>query len=69
MVILSGCATGSFSGLKGSDLPDMPTLDKKVANELEEICQGNKCYYLNSWLNELYFFKQEYLVYKTYMDN
>jgi len=57
----------SFSGLRGSDLPDMPTLDKNVADELEEICKDNKCEHLNSWLNDLYFFKQEYLIYKTYM--
>jgi len=60
---------GSCSGLKGSDLPNMPIAGKDVAKELEEVCQGNKCLHLNNWLNELYFFKQEYLIYKTYEEN
>lgn len=67
--ILSGCMRGSCSGLKGSDLPNMPIAGKEVAGELENLCQGNKCQHLNRWLNDLYFFKQEYLIYKTYMDN
>ena len=67
--ILSGCAKTSCSYLKGSDLPDMPKAGHEVAEELNKICQGNKCFYLNSWLNELYLFKQEYLIYKTYKEN
>ena len=63
--ILSGCAKTNYSGLKGSDLPNMPKAGPEVAEELNKICHGNKCLYLNNWLNELYFFKQEYLIYKT----
>jgi hypothetical protein len=61
---LSGCAKASYSGLKGSDLPNIPIAGSKVAEELKEICPGNKCLHLNNWLNELYLFKQEYLIYK-----
>lgn len=47
----------------------MPKAGPEVAKELEDLCQENKCQHLNGWLNELYFFKQEYLIYKTYMNN
>jgi len=47
----------------------MPKAGPEVAEELNKICHGNKCLYLNNWLNELYFFKQEYLIYKTYESN
>lgn len=43
----------------------MPKAGQSVARELKEVCQGNKCQHLNSWLNDLYFFRQEYLIYKT----
>lgn len=41
-------------------------LEQEVARELDELCQDNKCLHLNRWLNKLYLFKQEYLIYKTY---
>jgi len=47
----------------------MPIAGKGVADELEIVCNGGKCPHLNSWLNDLYFFKQEYLIYKTYEAN
>ena len=50
-------------------MPDMPIADAKVAEELEAICNDNNCLHLNNWLNELYFFKQQYLIIKTYKEN
>jgi len=69
MGILSGCVKRSCNCLKGSDLPDMPIAGRQVATELESLCKQGSCLYLNNWLNELYFFKQEYLIYKTYEAN
>ena len=66
MVILSGCDKTNYRCLKGSYLPDMPKAGTEVAKELDELCQDNKCLHLNRWLNKLYLFKQEYLIYKTY---
>jgi len=68
-VLLIGCAKTNYNCLKGADLPDMPIAGKEVAEELETVCNGGKCPHLNHWLNELYFFKQEYLIYKTYEAN
>jgi hypothetical protein len=67
MVLSSGCAGTNYKAyLFGDDLPDMPKAGKEVARELEVVCDDVKCLHLNNWLNELYFFKQEYLIYKTY---
>lgn len=43
----------------------MPLAGSKVADELELLCTGNKCYNLNNWLNELYLFKEQYQIYKS----
>jgi len=70
MVLLAGCSRTNYrSCLFGNDLPDMPNAGKEVAQELETVCDNVKCLHLNNWLNELYFFKQEYLIYKTYKAN
>ena len=70
MAILNGCARTNYRAcLFGNDLPDIPSAGKEVADELAVICDKNKCPHLNNWLNELYFFKQEYLIYKTYKAN
>ena len=64
--ILSGCAKTNYSGLKGSDLPNMPKAGPEVAEELTILCnKADKCVKLNSWLNELYLFKQIYKEYKN----
>lgn len=64
--ILSGCAKTNYSGLKGSDLPNMPKAGPEVAKELAVLCnKANKCVKLNLWLNELYLFRQIYKEYKN----
>jgi hypothetical protein len=66
MVILSGCVTkNSRTCVSNLDLPVMPLAGSKVADELETVCTGNKCYNLNNWLNELYLFREQYQVYKS----
>ena len=42
----------------------MPIAGEKVADELENICSNETCRILNQWLNQLYLFKQEYLIHK-----
>jgi hypothetical protein len=70
MVILQGCVKTNYKAcLFGDDVPDMPKAGKEVARELEIVCDDAKCLHLNNWINELYFFKQEYLIYKTYKAN
>lgn len=42
----------------------MPLGGEKVALELEQLCKNEQnCSNLNNWLNELYLFRQQYLVY------
>ena len=65
-VILSGCTRMNCSSFSGEDLPEVPVAGSLVADELKQICDDEKCYNLNIWLNELNFFKQEYLIYKHY---
>ena len=66
MAILSGCATkNSKTCISNLDLPEMPLAGSRVADELEALCIGNKCYNLNNWLNELYLFREQYQVYKS----
>ena len=47
----------------------MPIAGKEVAREIEDVCNDGKCPHLVTWLNDIYFFKQEYLIYKTYEAN
>ncbi len=63
--MLNGCATKGYSGcLKENDLPEMPIAGEKVALEIEQLCKVEQdCFNLNNWLNELYLFRQQYLVY------
>lgn len=42
----------------------MPVAGIEVANELEEICTKDKCYYIIDFLNRLYLFKAKYSIYK-----
>lgn len=64
--MLSGCVTKSYNScLKGADLPEMPIAGEKVASELEVLCKDEKnCFHLNNWLNELYVFRQQHLIYR-----
>ena len=66
LVTLSGCVTRSYNTcIVGKDLPDMPVAGDMVASEIEKLCTDSfKCFHLNNWLNELYLFKQQYLIYK-----
>lgn len=64
MVQLSGCASTNYSKAYVMELPDMPLAGPKVASELAKICDDKKCHHLNMWLNELYLFREEYLIYK-----
>jgi hypothetical protein len=42
----------------------MPLGGDKVALEIERLCKNEQdCFNLNNWLNELYLFRQQYLVY------
>lgn len=66
---LSGCVKTNYSCIKGNDLPDVPTAGLDVAKELETLCQNKDCTHINQWLNELYFFRQEYVIYKNYEIN
>lgn len=42
----------------------MPIAGSKVANELQNVCTKEKCNNLNEWLNRLYAFRVQYLIYK-----
>ena len=66
MAILSGCATKNYKTcISNLDLPIMPLAGSKVADELELLCDDKSCYNLNNWLNELYLFREQYLIYKS----
>jgi hypothetical protein len=43
----------------------MPKAGKEVASEVEALCQNGDCLHLNDWFNKLYFFRQEYEIYKN----
>ena len=49
----------------GKDLPEMPIAGDMVALEIEQVCvDTHKCLHLNNWLNNLYLFRQQYLIYR-----
>jgi hypothetical protein len=49
----------------GKDLPEMPLAGDMVALEIEQLCaDSHTCFHLNNWLNELYLFRQQYLIYR-----
>jgi len=64
MGILSGCAKTNCNYTPMYNLPEMPIAGADVAGELEQVCDGTKCPNTNKWLNDLYFFKQQYALYK-----
>jgi hypothetical protein len=47
----------------------MPIAGTKAGAELEQVCDDKKCYHLNEWLNDLYLFKQQYLLYRYAINN
>jgi len=65
MAILSGCVREHYNYFKYYDLPEMPKAGKEVASEVEALCQNGDCLHLNDWFNKLYFFRQEYEIYKN----
>ena len=42
----------------------MPLGGKEVADELTRVCGDNKCPKINAWLNKLYLFREQYVIYK-----
>ena len=60
LVMLSSCTKKSYNA--NYKLPEMPTAGKKVAAELDKVCDDQKCSNLHLWLRDLYLFKVEYEV-------
>lgn len=69
MVILSGCAKTACSYTALYNLPEMPIAGVKVADELAQVCNNEKCPNTNKWLNDLYLFKQQYTLYRHALNN
>ena len=67
--MLSGCAKKSYKETSLYNLPETPLAGEKVADELEQICDDKKCHHLNEWLNDLYLFKQQYMLYRYAINN
>lgn len=65
-LVLSGCGAKNYNTcLKNTDLPEMPIAGEQVALEIEQVCtDSHKCFHLNNWLNELYLFKKQYIIYR-----
>ncbi len=42
----------------------MPVAGSKVADELEKVCNEQKCHYLLDYFNRLYIFRVQYLIYR-----
>lgn len=65
MTILNGCAKTNYEKpMPVINLPEMPIAGTKVADELKTICTKEKCQNLNDWLNRLYAFRVQYLIYR-----
>ena len=65
MMLLSGCARTNYDKpLYIMKLPEMPLAGSKVADELQAICTQDKCKNINDWLNRLYSFRVQYLIYR-----
>ena len=47
----------------------MPIAAVKVADELAQVCNNEKCPNTNKWLNDLYLFKQQYTLYRHALNN
>ena len=63
--ILSGCAKTNYEKpMSVINLPEMPIAGIKVADELKAICTKDKCNNINDWLNRLYVFRVQYLIYR-----
>jgi hypothetical protein len=64
-VTLQGCRTTNYSPKEFKiDLPEMPLAGASVATELKSVCTQDKCKNLNEWLNRLYAFRSQYLIYR-----
>lgn len=64
MVLLTSCTKTNYKLVAPLNLPEMPVGGSKVANELDIVCNKQKCPNVINWLNELYLFRQQYLIYK-----
>lgn len=66
MVCVSGCAITNSSDDHSPkmELPEMPVAGPSVAEELSSVCNEKKCSNIKRWLNELYVFREQYLIYK-----
>ena len=69
LISLIGCAKANF---KIDDtpliLPDMPIAGSAVAEELQNACvTENDCKHLTNWLNDLYRFRLQYIIYQHYL--
>ena len=65
MTILSACAKTNYKAcISNIHLPDMPLAGNKVADELKSLCSLNKCHNLNNYFNEIYLFREQYLIYQ-----
>jgi hypothetical protein len=47
----------------------MPIAGSNVAGELAQVCDDTKCPNTNKWLNDLYLFKQQYVLYRHALNN
>lgn len=65
--MLNACTKTSSESksLIAVDLPDMPLAGSQVALELQSLCVDDKlCKNINDFLNKLYKFRLQYLIYK-----
>ena len=60
LAMLSSCMKKSYN--VDYNLPEMPVAGRKVAAELDKVCDDQKCKNLHLWLSDLYLFKVEYEV-------
>jgi len=68
MALLSGCKTNTCN-IEKLALPTMPVAGNKVAAELDNVCSATKCPNVTLWLNELDFFRQQYLIFYQELAN
>ena len=64
-VVFSGCTQTNYNKHTELKLPEMPIGGEEVANELANVCNEKKCSNITRWLNELYIFRQQYMIYKA----
>lgn len=61
LITLSACAGTSCKGnFEYVAMPDFPIAGKKVANEMDQVCNDADCAELNDYMNRIYKFKKAY---------